>query len=68
MTAKERVLKTFNLEKPIGYEANSDIHMRVAKALGIPDGNAEYVKQAPGVDYRGVYKPYKGSMLLNTSR
>lgn len=68
MTAKERVLKTFNLEKTdrvtIGYEANSTVHMRVAQALGIIDGNMEYVMQALGVDYRGVYAPYKGPMLF----
>ncbi|NLX93950.1 MAG: hypothetical protein GXZ02_08850, partial [Clostridiales bacterium] len=53
MTAKERVLKTFALEKTdrvtIGYESNDAVHMRVAKALGIPDGNRELVKQALGV-------------------
>jgi uroporphyrinogen decarboxylase len=70
MGSKERVLKTFNFEKTdrvtIGYEANDAIHRRVAKALGIADGNQELVFQALGVDYRGVYAPYKGPMLFKT--
>jgi uroporphyrinogen decarboxylase len=70
MTAKERVLKTFNLEKTdrvtIGYEANEAVHMRVANALGINNGNIELVMQALGVDYRGVSAPYKGPMLFKT--
>ncbi len=68
MTAKERVLKTFNLEKTdrvtIGYDTNDAVHMRLAKALGIPDGNRESVKQALGVDYRGVGAPYIGPPLF----
>lgn len=68
MTAKERVLKTFALEKTdrvtIGYETNDAVHMRVAKALGIPDGNRELVNQALGVDYRGVGAPYTGPSLF----
>ena len=42
MSAKERVWKTFQHEKTdrvtIGYEANENIHRRVARALGIEDG------------------------------
>ena len=68
MTAKERVLKTFALEKTdrvtIGYETNSAVHLRVAKALGIPDGNHEKVLQALGVDYRGVGASYTGPVLF----
>lgn len=68
MTAKERVLKTFNLEKTdrvtIGYEANQAVHMRVAKALGINDGDEELVRQALGVDYRNINANYKGPMLF----
>ena len=68
MTAKERVLKTFALEKTdrvtIGYETNDGIHRRVAKALGIPDGNREKMNQALGVDYRGVGAPYTGPLLF----
>lgn len=68
MTAKERVLKTFALEKTdrvtIGYETNDAVHMRVAKALGIPDGNREKMNQALGVDYRGVGASYTGTSLF----
>ncbi|HEY5584692.1 MAG TPA: uroporphyrinogen decarboxylase family protein [Ruminiclostridium sp.] len=70
MTAKERVLKTFNLEKTdrvtIGYEANDAVNRRVASALGIIDGNIELVMQALGVDYRGVGATYNGPMLFKT--
>lgn len=70
MTAKQRVLKTFNLEKTdrvtIGYEANSAVHRRLSGALGIPDGDMERVFQALGVDYRGINAPYKGPMLFKT--
>jgi len=70
MTHKERVLKTFNLEKTdrvtIGYEANPGIHMKLAKALGISDGNRDLVLQVLGVDYRGVGAPYIGPMLFKT--
>ena len=38
MTARERVIKTFSMEKTdrvtIGYEANPAIHRKVAKAFG----------------------------------
>lgn len=68
MTAKTRVLKTFALEKTdrvtIGYDTNNAVHMRVSKALGIPDGNRELVNQALGVDYRGVGAPYTGPSLF----
>ena len=73
MTARERVLRTFAHEKTdrvtIGYEANPGIHMRLAKALGIPDGDnervrSEKVRQALGVDYRGVGAPYRGPPLF----
>lgn len=40
------------------------ILLKLAKALGIPDGNHENVLQALGVDYRGVNAQYKGPMLL----
>lgn len=68
MTSKERVIKTFNFEKTdrvtIGYETNGGVHMRVARELGIPDGNMESVYQALGVDYRGVGAPYMGKKLF----
>lgn len=67
MTAKQRVLKTFNLEKTdrvtIGYEANEAIHMRLAKALGVDNGDYELVFRALGVDYRGVGASYTGPQI-----
>ena len=68
MTAKERVLKTFNLEKTdrvtIGYEANAAVHRRFSNTLGIPGGDAEKVRRALGVDYRHVGAPYTGPCLF----
>lgn len=68
MSAKLRVLKTFNLEKtdrvPIGYDANAGIHQKLAAALGIPDGNRERTLQALGVDDRFVNPPYTGPQLF----
>ncbi len=68
MTAKERVLKTFALEKTdrvtIGYEANEAIHKKFSAALGIPDGNYELTMQALGVDYRSVGASYTGPLLF----
>jgi len=68
MTSRERVLRTFAHEKTdrvtIGYEANPGIHMRLAKALGIPDGDGEKVRRALGVDYRGIGAPYRGPLLF----
>ena len=68
MTARDRVLRTFAHEPTdrvtIGYEANPGIHMRVANALGIPGGEMNKVRQALGVDYRGVGAPYTGPSLF----
>ena len=68
MTPKERTRRTFNHEKTdrvtIGYETNDAIHMRLAKALGINDGDLESVRQALGVDYRGVPVNYVGKPLF----
>lgn len=68
MTSKERVIRTFQHKKTdrvtIGYEANPHIHMRVAKALGIPDGDCEKVYEALGVDYRPIAPPYTGPALF----
>lgn len=68
MTPRERVRKTFYREKTdrvtIGYEANSDIHRRLAQELGIRNGDHELVFQALGVDYRGINAPYTGPQLF----
>lgn len=68
MSARERVNKTFAMEKTdrvtIGYGANEGIHAQLAQSLGIPDGNMELVMQAIGVDYRGIGAPYTGPRLF----
>ena len=49
MTAKERVLRTFNHEKadrvPVNYLANPAIHKRVAAALGVPAEKMLWMKR-----------------------
>lgn len=68
MTSKERVLRTFAHEKTdrvtIGYEANPAIHARVAHALCIADESMDKVRDALGVDYRGVNPAYTGKPLF----
>ncbi len=69
MTSKERVRKTFNLEKTdritIGYETNEGVHSRLAKALGVPADDMEVVYQILGVDYRGIGARYTGPQLYH---
>ena len=66
MSAKERVRRTFAFEKTdrvtIGYEANGAIHGRLKQALGAKDD--EELRQALGVDYRGVEPRYTGPRLF----
>ena len=66
MTARERVLKTFNLEKTdrvtIGYEGNQNINQRLIRKLNAKD--YEEMLDLLGVDYRGVMPPYKGPFLF----
>ncbi|MFA6948524.1 MAG: uroporphyrinogen decarboxylase family protein [Eubacteriales bacterium] len=68
MSPRERVKRTFAHEQTdrvtIGYETNMAVHMRVADALGIHDGNMEFVMQALGVDYRSISAPYTGKQLF----
>lgn len=68
MSARERTLRTFARERTdrvtIGYDANPGIHRRLSDALGIADGDMERVRQALGVDYRGVDAPYIGPALF----
>lgn len=68
MTAKERVRKTFDMEKTdrvtIGYESNPVIHRNLSQALGIENENMELVFQALGVDYRGIWAGYTGPKLF----
>lgn len=68
MSAKTRVLKTFQLEKTdrvtIGYEANAAIHREFSKALGIAPDNMEEMYRTLGVDYRSVPIVYRGPELF----
>ena len=68
MSAKERVRKTFAMEKTdrvtIGYDTNPGIHARFCQALGIADGDMESVYQALGVDYRSISANYTGPELF----
>ncbi len=66
MSAKQRVLKTFNLEKTdrvtIGYEANEAIGSAVMSALCAKD--KEDLLQMLGVDYRLLNAQYTGKNLF----
>ena len=68
MNAKERIQKTFAMEKTdrvaIGYDTNPGIHARFSQALGIPGGDMELVFQALGVDCRGISARYIGPELF----
>jgi uroporphyrinogen decarboxylase len=69
MSSRERVKRTFNLEKTdrvtIGYEANMAIHQKLSKAFGIHADNIELLYQALGVDYRSIEVPYTGPCLFS---
>ena len=69
MSARERVIRTFNHEKTdrvtIGYEANEAIHQRLCKHLGLSPDDMESLNQALGVDYRPVNTPYTGAPLFD---
>ena len=68
MTARERVRRTFLHEKTdrvtIGYDANPAIHARLLRALGISEKNNALLRQALGLDYRGIGAPYTGPTLF----
>ena len=68
MTAKERVLHTFNHEKadrvPVNYLANPAIHKRVAAALGVP-ADKDAVDDALGVDFKELMPRYTGRPLFS---
>ncbi|MEI6972955.1 MAG: uroporphyrinogen decarboxylase family protein [bacterium] len=65
MTSKERVMTTFSHQEPdrvpLGYAANEGIDRRLHQALGLKEG--EWVGAALGMDYRGIWPPYKGKRL-----
>ena len=68
MTSKERVKRTFNFEKPdrvpINYMTNWTIHTKFAKALGVDDANFDKVADIIGVDFKGLWVPYRGPSLF----
>ncbi len=68
MTAKERVLKTFNYEKtdrvPINYFTNFTVFQRLCDELGIKNYSMLEMYDALGVDYRSAWPQYKGPLLF----
>lgn len=67
MTSKERVLTTFANRAadrvPIDYAANPGIHQRLLTHFKLQAGDAEGLRKALGVDFRGVGAPYVGPKL-----
>ncbi len=67
MNSKERVLSAFSRVEPdrvpINYFANLDIDRRLKSHFGLSDGDSEGLRQALGVDFRGVGAPYVGQKL-----
>ena len=64
MTARERVLRTFAGKEadrvPVNYSANADIDRRLKERFGLRGDDAEGLRKALGVDFRGVGAPYRG--------
>jgi uroporphyrinogen decarboxylase len=67
MTPKERVLTAFARQEPdrvpINYMANPGIDGRLKAHFGLDDDDEEGLRQALGVDFRGVVAPYVGPKL-----
>ncbi len=67
MTSKERVLTAFASQEPdrvpINYFANAAIDARLKDYFGLRSDDAEGLRCALGVDFRGVDLPYQGSKL-----
>ncbi len=67
MTSKERVLRAFaSLEPdrvPINYLANAGIDARLKEHFGLKPDDCEGLRQALGVDFRGIAAPYRGPKL-----
>ena len=64
MTSKERVLAAFAHAPvdrvPIDYGANAGIDRRLKAAFGLKENDAEGLRVALGVDFRGVGVPFRG--------
>ncbi len=67
MRSKERVLTALASREadrvPINYFANPGIESRVKRHFGLSPGDDEGLRQALGVDFRGVDAVYKGTKL-----
>jgi len=67
MTSKDRVLTVFANQEPdrvpINYLANAGIDRRLKDHFGLDPDDAEGLRRALGVDFRGVEAPYCGAQL-----
>jgi len=67
MTSKERVLTAFHRQEPdrvpVNYFANPGIDRRLKEHFGLAADDAEGLRQALGVDFRGVSAKYVGPPL-----
>jgi len=67
MTSKERVRTALARQQPdrvpINYEANPGIDSRLKAHYGLKGDDAEGLRRALGVDFRGVGAPYAGPRL-----
>ena len=67
MTSRERVLTTIAQQEPdrvpINYSANPGIDRRLKAHFGLAEDDGEGLRQALGVDFRGVGAPYVGPEL-----
>ncbi len=67
MNAKQRVLTAFAHREPdrvpINYLANPGIDRRLKAHFGLAEDDHEGLRQALGVDFRGVHAPYIGPKL-----
>jgi len=67
MTSKERVLTAFANQEPdrvpVNYLANEGIDKRLKAHFGLAPDDSEGLRQALGVDFRGVSPGYRGPKL-----
>jgi len=67
MSSKERVLTTLARQEPdrvpINYSANPGIDRRLKAHFGLDEKESEGLRQALGMDFRGVGAPYVGPKL-----
>ena len=67
MNSRERVLTTLASRQadrvPVNYAANAGIDRRLKAHFGLEPDDAEGLRVALGVDFRGVGAPYRGAKL-----